>query len=339
MFSFIKKILWVETTKNRLYKEIVVFGLRFRVENFSIKLRELLRRPFLNFKFRRFVQTPRVIVSLTSFPERIDEVHLCIYSLLNQTRKPKMVVLWLAREEFPGGEAGLPSDLLALRSHGLSIRWCGNIGSYKKLIPSLLEFPRDILVTADDDLYYEKTWLERLLDSYAAHPEDINAHRAHGVRFDAFGNVRPYAEWEYERKAPEYEAARVLNFATTGGGVLYPPGCFHPDVLDADLALSLCPTGDDIWFWAMGVLGGMKFRIIKGGTQQVRYISLKKQLHAPTLSSINCGRNRNDEQLAAVLVHYPELLDILHSGGGAKKPKKILVPVRSRAAAPEQVFS
>jgi hypothetical protein len=44
---------------------------------------------------------PRAIVSLTSCPERMYDIHFCTFSLLNQITKPDAVILWLAEEQFP----------------------------------------------------------------------------------------------------------------------------------------------------------------------------------------------------------------------------------------------
>ena len=97
-----------------------------------------------------------IIVSLTSFPERMEDINYCIYSLLTQSLKPNKVVLWLANEEFPNKEKDLPKSLLDLKKNGLTIKWCDNYYSYKKLIPSLREYPDSCIVTADDDFYYYK---------------------------------------------------------------------------------------------------------------------------------------------------------------------------------------
>ena len=64
------------------------------------------------------IQTPRktkLIVSLTSFPERIPTLHICLSSLMQQTVKPDMLVLWLAKEQFPNLEADLPEEILRLK--------------------------------------------------------------------------------------------------------------------------------------------------------------------------------------------------------------------------------
>jgi hypothetical protein len=83
-------------------------------------------------------------------------VHKTIETLLNQSHKADKVILWLAEEEFPNKEKGLPRELIQLIKSGLTISWCRDIKSYKKLIPALEKYPKSIIVTADDDLYYQK---------------------------------------------------------------------------------------------------------------------------------------------------------------------------------------
>ena len=96
----------------------------------------------------------RIVVSLTSFPERMEDIHFGLYSLLNQSLKPDLVVLWLAKSQFPNFEKDLPQTVLSLKENGLTIKWCEDLHSYKKLLPSLESYPNDIIVTADDDIYY-----------------------------------------------------------------------------------------------------------------------------------------------------------------------------------------
>ncbi|MBQ6972263.1 MAG: hypothetical protein IJP86_07890 [Synergistaceae bacterium] len=42
-----------------------------------------------------------LMVSLTSFPARINTVHKTIHSLMLQDMKPNRIILWLTDEEFP----------------------------------------------------------------------------------------------------------------------------------------------------------------------------------------------------------------------------------------------
>ena len=71
-----------------------------------------------------------VIVSLTTYPGRIDQVWKTISSLLNQTLKPKRVILWLAKEQFPAGK--LPESVQRLTTRGLEICYCEDLKSHKK---------------------------------------------------------------------------------------------------------------------------------------------------------------------------------------------------------------
>ena len=99
----------------------------------------------------RELRNPKLIVSLTSFPQRMYDVHYCLYSLLTQQLKPDKLILWLAESQFPNKEKDIPQKVLSLKENGLEIRWCEDMGAYKKLLPSLKEYPDDIIVTADDD--------------------------------------------------------------------------------------------------------------------------------------------------------------------------------------------
>ena len=104
-----------------------------------------------------------LIVSLTSFPQRMYEIHYTLYSLLTQTVKPAKVILWLGAEQFPNLEKDVPEKVLKLKENGLTIEWTNNLRSYTKLVPALKKYPNNIIATADDDIYYEKEWLEKLL--------------------------------------------------------------------------------------------------------------------------------------------------------------------------------
>ena len=70
-----------------------------------------------------------IVVSLTSYPERIDLVSKAIITILNQKScKPDVVELWLAKEQFPGGIEELPKSLTKLIDSGLDICWCQEDG-------------------------------------------------------------------------------------------------------------------------------------------------------------------------------------------------------------------
>lgn len=243
---------------------------------------------------------PELIVSLTSFPARIETVQHTVASILLQSHKPDKVILWLAPEQFPGGTASLPKGLLALRKYGLTIGWCRDIRSFKKLIPSLRKYPDAVIVTADDDLYYERNWLKILYKEYKAAPELVHCHRItefylQDGRYDAVGRgkgVMPKSSFLYK--------------VTGCGGVLYPPHCMAEDILREDIFLKICSTNDDIWFWLMAVLNGVRISVPKHNIPKLHYVESTQK--GPTLSSINDqGENLFWIQFHQVIEHYPEI--------------------------------
>ena len=71
-----------------------------------------------------FNRQKQIIVSLTSYPERINSVTETLIPIFNQTVPPDQVVLWLSREQFQNKEKDLPSELRTLKKYGLKIIWC-----------------------------------------------------------------------------------------------------------------------------------------------------------------------------------------------------------------------
>lgn len=201
-----------------------------------------------------------LIVSLTSFEPRFVTLHLTLKSLLSQSVAPDLIVLWIAHEEL----RMLPARVRRLGKKGISIRGCEDIGSYKKLIHALEEFPDAFIATADDDMYYEPRWLETLVSRAQASKPAIACHRAHRIALDESGNMAPYENWEVN---VQDEAARISSkdLVPTGcGGVLYPPNCFSSEVSDRSLFQRLAPTADDLWFYWMARRAGTEVMKVGG---------------------------------------------------------------------------
>lgn len=252
-----------------------------------------------------------LIVSLTSYPRRMEKLPVCLCSLLQQSLKPQKLILWLAEEEFPGKEKSVPQDILALKDFGLEIDWTHNTKSYKKLLPALEKYPSHPIVTADDDFVYPPEWLERLYQSYAAHQfaRQIYAHRAHKIALSG-QHILPYKMWK--KLLPPGEPS-FLHFPTSGGGILYPPNSLHPDVMNENLFLKLAPTADDIFFWAMATRNGSKTRVIENQIKLGK--DFYKEQIENTLYQINGIEGQNDVQFAAMLRYFPELAEKLLEAG------------------------
>ena len=283
---------------------ILLFGIRIRIKHDAIfEVKEVQEYGVTNYK-----KNPQLIVSLTSFPQRIQAVVNTIKTLLNQTTKPDRIVLWLAEEQFPQLYKDLPDELKNLEKFGLEIKWCEDLRSYKKLIPSLRECPADIIVTADDDILYAEDWLESLYNEYLKNPENIYVRRARRV-FIEENRIKHISV--KEDIFTKNEGASYKNRIAGGSGCLFPPASLHPDVMNIDLVKNLIPTHDDVFFWAMGVLNKRKIQVVKGFSANM-YVQPEVQKYG--LCKINRKGNSGtpiQEAFDKISQKYPEILEII----------------------------
>lgn len=281
---------------------ITICGLKFEYKTGrSYKYQEIISSGVTAKK-----RSPKIIVSLTSFPQRIPYVYKTVSSLLNQTLKPDYVVLWLAKEQFPNNEKDLPQELLRLTEFGLQIKWCNDIRSYKKLIPALKEYPNEIIITVDDDIYYDKNMVELLYKSYLKEPQYIHCHRCTKI-FYKNGNLKAKGGGKKYYKKPSF-----ANKLVGVGGVLYPPHTLYKDITNEELFTELAPTNDDIWFWLMAVLNNVRIKVIQNNIAEPA--ELDETMQGPCLTHINDhGDNLFYKQLENVLKHYSGLEDKIKS--------------------------
>ncbi len=250
----------------------------------------------------------KIIVSLTTYPQRDMHVETVIYSLLMQSTLPDKIILWLSNEEYPNGMDDVAHSIKVLQKYGLEIRFCKNIKSYKKLIPTLQEYPNDIVVTADDDIYYPTYWLKLLYESYLKYPEYVHAHRAHVTTFCKDGSLQNYFDFKQKVRHCDTHAS-FRNFSTSGGGVLYPPRSLYKDIANEELFTKLCPTADDIWFWAQAIMHDTKVCVVQNNITEI--MPLDSFDDAPKLIYTNC--KQNDVQIKNVLEYYPDIMTKLKS--------------------------
>ena len=164
----------------------------------------------------------QLIVSLTSFPARINTVWITIETIFQQEQKPDRIILWLANEQFPDGEKKLPENLKKQISRGLEIRFVTDLKSHKKYYFAMQENPEAIIITIDDDVFYPKDTIKNLIELHTQHPYDIIAHCAQEIPDD--WQVVP-SQWRtphFSHVNDIFGKLRILGI----GGVLYPPIAF-----------------------------------------------------------------------------------------------------------------
>jgi len=247
---------------------------------------------------------PKVIVSLTSFPEAIPFAVPAIQSILGGNILPDKIVLYLTFSQFP--DSKIPHNLqeLANKNSVFEIRnYDEDIRSYRKLIPALKDFPNAIIVTVDDDVLYHKNMLCDLLQLHKKIPNVIIAHRAKEIKLNA-----PYRKWKKYRWY--HFLTKKLNFSfkniqTGVGGVLYPPNSLNREMLDSKIFKEIAPTTDDIWFWAAAVASGTKIMPFPFGKyNKPRGLGKPKKLSLKTVN-FKTGTDLNRAVFEKILEKYP----------------------------------
>lgn len=233
-----------------------------------------------------------LIISLTSYPRRFSVLGFTVRSLLDQTVRPDRVVLWIAEQDIDQ----VPADVKALSQYGLEIRSCEDIRSFKKIVPTLREWPHAYIVTADDDIYYESSWLESLIDSYDVNHPRILCRRAHRVVRGANGRMRPYQHWDWQIVDPRPSYCDI--FPTGCDGVMYYPGALSEETTNSAVFMDLCPSADDVWLFWMGRLKGAEYQQVGGYSRPLEW----PQSQVGALYSLNTSLN--DRQIEAMQNYY-----------------------------------
>lgn len=241
---------------------------------------------------------PEVIVSLTSYPARINTVNFTVESLLNQTRPADKILLWLAQEQFPKGKDDLPDELTALEGGLFSIRWCDmDLRCHKKYFYTMKEYPDSIVVTVDDDVMYDRRLLETLLISYRRFPFAVSCMRAHEIAYDN-GKLADYNSWKRNSKRILQPSMGLLP--TGIGGVLYPPHAVNEAAFSIDAIRELCLNADDLWLRVMSVMNNMPV-VIAGVLPNPKEIEGSQDT---ALWKTNDKQGENDIQMQRIISKY-----------------------------------
>ena len=188
---------------------------------------------------------PEVIVSFTSFPERIATVHMVVESLLAQTVTCERIILYLAQDQFENET--LPEQLVSLEEGQprFEIRFCDDLKPHKKYFYVMQEYPEAVVITVDDDVVYRNTLIENLLDSYIRHPGAVSCNYGHTIIMNGPHSFAPYKNWQDADKLIGIPS--FLTVAAGVGGVLYPPGSIPANAFDIAAIRDICLMQDDLW--------------------------------------------------------------------------------------------
>ena len=178
----------------------------------------------------------KLIVSLTSYPLRFKTLPLVLNSILNQSIRPDKIILNIEYSD----KKKIPNSVLDFKN--IEIKYIKNgLKAYGKIIPSLKKYSNIYIITFDDDIIYSKKAIEYLVTKSKKNPRAVIANRIDRIKV-----IKNYPDM-YQSWYPVYKKQTKYAFLTGGGGVLYPPNCFHKDVCKEKLFKKLSPLNDDVW--------------------------------------------------------------------------------------------
>lgn len=112
------------------------------------------------------MSSEKIIVSLTTWKPRIGNIPVVLDTIFDQTKRPDKVVLNLSFDEI------IPDDIQDyIDHHNVEIFRVPDTKVYKKLIPTLLRYPDDCIISIDDDFLYPKTMIEDFWETHLRFPD------------------------------------------------------------------------------------------------------------------------------------------------------------------------
>ncbi|MFT7526111.1 MAG: hypothetical protein ACI9LY_001256 [Arenicella sp.] len=219
-----------------------------------------------------------VTVNLTTTRQRLQLCRISVTSLLMQSRCPDGINLWISSGPYLSDSGVVDSqdvedffNYLPEEARQLvSVRWVKNTGPYRKLIPILREASAvDIIVTADDDIFYGEYWLQKLLSDFYPENNTMVAARVREKRYNIFGKKTSYLFWDLITQSTTIDDDYVVTFG--GGAVLMRSMFQEQDIMD-DAYLSVAPTADDLWYSKLLRRNGVKIRVLSDALKELNFI-------------------------------------------------------------------
>ena len=178
-------------------------------------------------------------ISLTSWRPRLPGLPLVLLTLVQQTLRPKEIVVWLTLEDH---EALAGSIRERFREFGVRFQICDDLKPHKKWLPMLEEGHRNPFVICDDDIMYPRKWFAALATE--DRPNAYVGTKCHRITLGSNGAVGPYSAWKKQIRTDGHPSHYVF-ITGCGGGVI------HPDriakrFLDRTEIFRQCPRSDDI---------------------------------------------------------------------------------------------
>lgn len=219
----------------------------------------------------------RVVVTLTSIPDRRDSLAPALFSLIDQTWPADRILLaWPDKSLRTGAAYPPPPDL----PEGVDILRCEDVGPATKLLPALVAEPDALLIVVDDDVIYPADFIETLVRAHRRDPAAALGWR--GWRVEPGRDPRDYLHVF----ATAMHAPCDVDILLGTWGYLVPPGALDGAVHDFSGWPPEVRWVDDIWISGHLARRGVPRRVIPA-----RGLPIETQ--ASGVAALTFGLNRS----------------------------------------------
>ena len=271
------------------------------------------------------VECPKVVVTMTSWTQRISTVSTVIAQFLrDQTIKPDIFYLWLSEEEFPNHEADLPADLVKLSSF-IQIKWLpGNEGVFKRWSVYPEHF-NDYVLCIDDDSLHSPMLVEDCLARMKQFDNHVicNAWQQFSAVPFYFDDIK--INWRYIQQ----QASQTIWAC---GTKMVPPKAFPLEAFDAEVTewrKVHFPANDEVWLIPYFLRNEMP---ITYPQHPMRYITIGNEKQTSLAQNINMKAEQNGYRPTEIQLHdfleHLGLLDLYKSRFPGYNDQKYLAAIQ-----------
>jgi hypothetical protein len=189
-------------------------------------------------------------ISLTSWRPRLPDLPLVLLTLLQQTLRPKEIVVWLTVEDHNAFAGNIREQF---GKFGVRFQICDDLKVHTKWLPMIEEGHHKPFVICDDDIIYPREWFAAL--AAEDRPDAYVGGKCHRIVVEPNGLVAPYSAWEKQIRT-DGQPSHSIFITGCGGAVIHPDRISHR-FLDRAEIRRVCPRADDIWLKAAHLAAGI----------------------------------------------------------------------------------
>lgn len=183
----------------------------------------------------------KIIISLTTYPQRINCLSSVIKSILNQSILPDKIIVFAYEKEL--NILNFSDDIY--KNQLIEIRFVKeNLKGHKKYFYAFSEFFDDFVITIDDDCLYHQDTIKKLLEYSKLYPQCVICNRGRFI-FYQDDSFTPYKNW-----IRNYPIGVPSDFIMATGclGVLYPPHWYDDQLFNInEIQKEPVLSNDDVW--------------------------------------------------------------------------------------------